>query len=124
MDLGYVIIFFFVGTALVAVVATKWRSFAQSLQGMRGKDWPTISATVDLVDVVAQNDGPRGETSSYLATLTYIYRNPELQMGDYSRKFGDKDEAQAWADSYKGSRVIVHVDPHDPAHSALRKEDL
>ena len=35
-----------------------------------------------------------------------------------------KDEAQAWANSYKGSTVMVHLDPRDPTRSVLREEDL
>ena len=52
-------------------------------------------------------------STSYLATLTYFYRNPELQAGEYSRMFGVDEEAQAWAAFYKGSTVIVNVDPRD-----------
>jgi hypothetical protein len=32
-----------------------------------------------------------------LATLTYIYQYPERQMGDYSRRFGNEDDAKSWA---------------------------
>ena len=45
-------------------------------------------------------------------------------MGDYSRDFGNKDEADAWANSYKGETVKIYVDPRDPTHSFLRDEDL
>jgi hypothetical protein len=45
-------------------------------------------------------------------------------MGDYSRRFGKKEDAEAWANSYKGETVKVHVDPRDPTRSVLREEDL
>lgn len=126
MDPGIALLILFVTVPLVAVSATKWRFFAQWLMSRRGRDWPTLTATIDLVDVIAQRGGRAGEVIYYLATLTYVYHNPELQTGEYSRDFDadDEDAARAWAASYKGSAVTVHVDPRDPTRSVLRKEDL
>ena len=64
------------------------------------------------------------DNSGYLATLTYVYRNPELQMGDYSRRFANEDDAKAWANSYKGETVQGPRRPARPARSVLREEDL
>jgi len=60
----------------------------------------------------------------YAAALTYFYRNPELQMGEFSRMFDEEADAQAWVARYKGRTVIIHVDPRHPSRSVLRKEDL
>jgi hypothetical protein len=60
----------------------------------------------------------------YLATLTYFYRNPDLQTGDYCRMFDTKEEGEAWAASFKGRTVFVHVNPRDPSQSVLRTEEL
>ena len=92
---------------------------------MRGRDWPAISALIDMTIVVDETVSTgRGDIVQFLALLTYFYRNPELQSGEYRRVFDDGDEAQACANSYKGSTFKVHVDPRDPARSVLRKEDL
>ena len=103
-----------------------WRLFTQWLGGIRGRDWASVSAVIEVVSVVVQTENTRsGErVLGYLATLTYFYRNPELQMGEYSRMFGQESEAQAWAASYKGRNVMVGVDPRDPTRSVLRKEVL
>ena len=97
---------------------------------MRGRNWPTVSAVIDIVSVSLEDDSfiPAQKASFdqpyYKATLTYIYHYPEAQMGDYSRDFGSKEDAEAWANSYKGETVKVHVDPRDPTRSVLREEDL
>lgn len=113
----------------VILVGICWQILDDWIERTRGRNWPTISAVIDIVSVAFLPDETPSmkaspDTSYYLATLTYVYRNPELQMGDYSRRFGSKDEAQAWANSYKGETVKVHVDPSDPTRSVLRKEDL
>jgi hypothetical protein len=70
------------------------KSRALWLSGVRGRDWPTVSALVDVVTVVQQveNNGHGERIIGYLATLTYFYRNPELQTGDYCRMFANRQE--------------------------------
>jgi len=111
---------------VVSVVAGYWRFFLQWLNGIRGRNWAVVPAVVDVVSVVAQTEQGRygDRVVGYLATLTYFYRNPELQVGDYSRMFDAEGDAQAWVASYKGNTVKVHVDPHDETRSVLRKEEL
>ena len=107
----------------VAVLVAIFRGIVgKRIERTRCRNWPTASAKVDLVSVADVTDDAR--FPSYRATLTYIYRNPEEQMGDYSRDFGSEQEAHAWANSYKGETVKAYVNPRDPARSFLREEDL
>ena len=108
------------------LVASYWRFFIQWLRGIRGGDWPTIPANIDIVSVVEERGGKGNGIIGYLATLTYFYRNPELQTGDYCRMFepDEEQDAQAWVASYKGNTVMVHVDPRNPSSSVLRKEEI
>ncbi|MGA9461371.1 MAG: DUF3592 domain-containing protein [Terracidiphilus sp.] len=108
--------------ATVMLVAIFRAILGNWIERTRGRGWPTASAHVDIVSVADVTDDAR--FPSFLATLTYVYRNPEQQMGDYSRRFGNRDDAQVWADSYKGETVKVHIDPRDPTRSVLREEDL
>jgi hypothetical protein len=106
-----------------------WQLWDNWIKGTQGRNWPTISAVVELVSVALMNENTLhfkaySSISSYQATLTYIYHNPEQQMGDYSRSFANEDDAKAWANSYKGETVNVRVDPRDPTRSILREEDL
>jgi len=115
-----ILISLFIG--IVMLVAIFRAILGTWIKRTRGRRWPTVSANIDIVSVADVTDDAR--YPSYLATLTYLYRNPEQQMGDYSRRFGNKDDAQVWANSYKGETVKVHVDPRDPTRSVLREEDL
>jgi len=113
----------------VMVVGICWQLLDNWKKRTSGRNWPTVSAVIDIVSVAFIEDdipSPKAnlDDSYYLTTLTYFYGNPEQQTGDYSRRFGKKDDAEAWANSYKGSTVVVHVDPRDPTRSVLRKEDL
>ena len=116
---------FVLAGGIAAGVSFYWRFFIQWLRGKRGGKWRTTSAVVDIVSV-SEEYGSGGETIGYLCTLTYFYRNPELQSGEYCRSFptDEKADAEAWAASYKGTSVPIHVDPRDPTRSILRKEDL
>ena len=115
----------------VMLVGISWQLLDMWIMRTRGRNWPTVSAVIDLVSVsVLDNDTVLPpmkaslNSSGYLATLTYIYRNPEEQMGEFRRTFGNEDDAKAWANSYKGETVKIHVDPRDPGRSVLREEDL
>jgi hypothetical protein len=111
------------------LVGICWQLFDVWIKRTRGRNWPTASAVIDIVSVAFCKDSDLGLKASssisyYLATLTYIYQYPEQQMGDYSRRFGKKEDAEVWANFYKGETVKVHVDPRDPTRSVLREEDL
>lgn len=119
----------FVGA--VMTVGICWGIVQTCYERIHGRKWPTISAIIDIVSVTFVQDDhvlPPMKAGSgdsyYLAQLTYVYHNPDLQMGEYNRRFGNKEDAEAWANSYKGETVKVHVDPRDPARFVLRKEDL
>ena len=127
-DIGddWILLPLFIGVAVATCLTPYRKSLVQWINGIRGRDWATVSAVIDVVSVapdIAQSE--YGEhVVGYLATLTYFYRTPELQTGEYSRRFSTESEAQEWAALYKGRSVMVHVNPRDNADSVLRAEDL
>jgi hypothetical protein len=128
---GFEIKMFLLVAGSAILVAICWGAVEEWIDRYRGRNWPTVSAVIDIVSVAFMEDDsiiPPLKAGSYnpyyQATLTYIYHYPEKQMGDYSRSFGKKEDAEAWANSYKGETVKVHVDPRDPTHSVLLEEDL
>ena len=90
--------------------------------GVEGRNWPAIDATIDVVCVVEVLS--REETIGYDATLTYFYRNPDLQVGEYVRPFPLKAAAENWVEQFKSRHVMVHVNPKKPAESVLLEDDL
>lgn len=90
------------------------------------KEWPTSTASIDVVSVAEQIfEGRYGnETTGYTASLTYFYRNPELQIGEYQRNFPLKAAAQMWADGFKNKQVVIHVNPKNPTDSMILDVDL
>jgi len=83
-------------------------------------NWPTITATIEVPAVIQQYVPEK----AIIVSLTYFYRNPDLQMGEYKREFGVKGQAKAWAEQFKGRTVLVHVNPKDPSDSVLLECDL
>jgi len=118
----YTFIFCMLAAGILVLVSVLQIMVRKRIERTRSRKWPTTSATVNLVSIADVTDN--ASVPSYRATLTYVYRNPEEQMGDYSRDFGSKDEANAWANSYKGETVKVYVNPRDPTRSFLWEEDL
>lgn len=111
--------------AVAGATASSWQFVAQWWKGVRGRDWPTVPATIDFASVQQRVESTgKTEIVMWVALLTYVYRNPDLQTGDFDKSFYDQDGATAWANSLKGRTVMVHVDPRDPANSVLRTEDL
>jgi len=118
------------GTGLLVSIC--WDIVEAWIKRTRGRNWPTTSGVIDIVSVAhCEPDGSpilylksSSYNPYYQAKLTYIYQYPDQQMGDYSRSFDNEDDAKAWANSYKGETIKVHVDPRDPTRSVLREEDL
>ena len=125
----------FISTLVVCAVfilgAACWGAIEDLIEHFHGRNWPTVSAVINIVSVAFIPDDslippskPSFDTSHYKATLTYTYHYPDEQIGEYSRDFANENDAKAWANSYKGETVKIHVDPRDHTHSVLRKEDL
>lgn len=117
---------------LVQVGVNAWPDLVKWWEEKCARDWPMVPAVIDLVttatweqDKPLAGGGPPTPTIyEHKALLTYSYRNPEPQSGDYSRSFGSDDDAKDWADSCKDLKVMVRVDPRDQARSVLRAEDI
>src|ERR1035437_4010114 len=80
------------------------RTVARAARG-----WLTVSAVIEVVSVSCHYDSDLKEY--YVAALTYFYRRPELETGDYLREFPLKAAAQDWVKQFKGRQVMVHVNP-------------
>jgi hypothetical protein len=114
----YGLLFAFVGGAL----SRSWRKAKRARKGKTGNFWPTVAATVDLATVAKRMDGEK--KPFWLVTLSYFYRQPELQMGEYEREFQVESEARQWASQFKGRLVTVHVNPANNSDSVLLDGDL
>lgn len=89
------------------LVSICWQIVDDWKKRTHGRNWPIVSAIIDnasvtLVESHLPSSGAVHFWPSYLATLTYSYRNPERQTGEYRRRFGNEDDAKDWANSYKG----------------------
>lgn len=117
------------GIAIATIVkfcSYMWPDLLRWWRERTSRDWPSISAVIDIVAVAkeVESGGKAPPIVTYMALLTYSYRNPELQTGDYNRAFAYEDEAREWSESMKNRSVTVRVDPSDPTRSVLRTEDV
>jgi hypothetical protein len=112
---------------LVAVVFVnrwlrkQWMQRRQAARERNARNWPTLTATIEVISVAG---GILSEKGLFAATLTYFYRNPELQMGEYQRAFTTKASAKAWVTQFKNRTVLVHVNPADPSNSVLFSSEI
>lgn len=62
-----------IAVGIVTAFASSWQFFVQWLNGIRGRNWPTVPAIVDLVSVQkrVQSTG-KGDIVTYVALLTYV----------------------------------------------------
>jgi hypothetical protein len=114
--------FLFIVATIGGIVLRFSSRLRGKLHGAESRNWPAHSAAIDVVSVV--EIGSRDEITGYAATLTYFYRTPELQVGEYQRHFPLKSAAENWVEQFKSRNVMVHVNPKRPADSVLLEEDV
>jgi hypothetical protein len=107
---------------VAGILARQWSKLRFLLTSSVARNWPTVSAAIDVVSVAERLADDK--TTEYVATLSYFYRNPELQMGEYERVFHLKSVASTWAEQFKGRQALVHVNPERPEESVLLKSDV
>ncbi|HVU45493.1 MAG TPA: DUF3592 domain-containing protein [Terracidiphilus sp.] len=107
-------------TLLIVSVTRRMRHFAKVRSS-----WNPVSAVIEVVFVTDHSLGEKRPL--FLCRLTYFYRNPDLQTGDYTdhtRRFLSKGDASRWGAQFKGRTVTVRVNPASPADSILLQEDI
>jgi hypothetical protein len=114
----YIWLIFGAVSGLCAPWVRKWQ---KQVKTRTVRDWLSVSASIDVVSVAERRDDKK---HYYAAVLTYFYRRPDLQIGEYEREFPTKAAAQQWVKQFKGRSVMVHVNPQNPADSFLLDSDL
>lgn len=107
---------------MIALAQQWWKMRRERARKKAALNWPTVTATIE-VPAVVRHAAAEGKYPT-VAALTYFYRNPELQMGEYRRSFPTMEQAKAWAVQFKGRAVPVHVNPSDPTDSVLLESDV
>jgi hypothetical protein len=105
---------------VLALFRKWWKAYRERARKKAALNWPIVTATIEVPEVL-QNVTVEDK---YIVALTYFYRNPELQMGEFRRSFPTKDHAKQWAGQFKGRSVPVHVNPNDPTDSVLLDRDV
>jgi hypothetical protein len=115
-------VFLAVLATFVGMALRSWQRLRRKIRGTESRNWPALTATIDIVSVVMI--GSVDEVAGYTATLTYFYRNPDLQVGEYQRFFSLRSAAENWVEQFKSRNVMVHVNTKKPADSVLLEADL
>jgi hypothetical protein len=114
--------FLFIVATIAGITVRYWHRLRRMLRGAESRNWPALTATIDIVSVVMV--GSADEVVGYTGTLTYFYRNPELQVGEFQRQFSLKSAAENWVEQFKSRSVMVRVNPKRPVESVLLEEDV
>jgi hypothetical protein len=110
-----------------AIVVHWFRRSEHRRKEERARNWPTQAAKIDVVTVpkrILTGHDKNNHLLESSATLSYFYHRPDLQMGEYVRKFSSREVALRWVEQYKGRSVAVHVNPDDTSESILLDDDL
>lgn len=102
--------------------APRWHRIRRFVLSGSARNWPTVPASIDVVSIVEHEIREKGVL--FVATLTYFYRNPELQIGEYERAFSLKSAAESWVEQFKLRQAMVHVNPRRPDQSALLDDEI
>ena len=109
--------------AAVGALSRGWRQWRRGAKARKARQWPDTPAVIEVVSFTARQNSEKKHV--FVAVLTYFYRLPELQSGDYEREFlSSNDAARQWAEQFKGRTVMVHVNPANPTDSVLLDADL
>ena len=114
----YGLLFAFVGGTL----SRSWRKVKRTRKGRTSTSWPAVAATVEVATVAKRVDADK--KPFWVVTLSYFYRQPDLQMGEHEREFQAESEARQWASQFKNRLVTVHVNPAKNSESMLLDGDL
>lgn len=112
------------GMVAIGFVGRGVAHLRQRRRERRAHQWPAVAAVVEVASVIDRIVSENNSTSVPVATLTYFYRRPDLQMGEYERFFSERKDAERWVNQYRHRTVTVHVNPANAADSVLLSEDL
>ncbi len=130
------LVLFILATATISLLITSLKYILKLLKRkfieFKVRSWIMVPATIDIVTVVEHTEQESRSRASlyqptsvyYVAVLTYFYRLPDLETGEYERNFDIENEAQHWADQFKGQQVMVQVNPKNPSESYLLDDEV
>ena len=105
------------GIALAAVVIFFLALLLRRRCTFRGsQSWPTAQATVEAAEV-------RSFRGDYFVNIGYSYAvNGSFKTGWDERSFSGETEAEDYAASIRGQKVVVRFNPKNPERSRIDEE--